>query len=242
MLDKYFSEIKEILTVVKEEEKTSLKDGANKIAEAVANGGIIHLFGCGHSHILTEEVFFRAGGLAPIRPIFYEPLMLHESAVKSSQLERENNYGKKLIENVDIKPNEVMLVLSTSGRNPVPVDVAIAAKEKGAFVIGITSIEYAKSQLSRHKKGFYLFDVVDLVIDNHAPPGDALLEHSKLEVKFAPSSTVIGSAIINGMIAESIKIMADKDVSPPVFLSGNIDGADNHNKSLIDKYSKRINF
>ncbi len=125
-------------------------------------------------------------------------------------------------------------------RNPVPVDVAHIGKAKGAFVIGITSKEYSSSQPSRHTSGEYLYDAVDLVINNHAPVGDALLSHDKVKVNFSPSSTVIGSAILNAIFAESIKYMAESGFEPPIFLSGNIEGADGHNQRLIDMYSERV--
>src|SRR5690625_3120507 len=142
LLKRYFNEIHSLLNHVEEQEFDMIKEGAKKISESIENGGIIHLFGCGHSHILTEEVFYRAGGLVPINPIFHEPLMLHESAVRASQIERENDYANCFMKDVDIRDKDIAIVLSTSGRNPVPVDVALMASDKGAYVIGITSIEY----------------------------------------------------------------------------------------------------
>lgn len=136
--------------------------------------------------------------------------------------------------------NDIVFVISTSGRNPVPIDVAHYAKEQGAFVIGMTSVEYSKSQASRHKSGQYLFSTVDHVIDTHVVIGDAILKHAKVKVPFAPISTVVGAAILNGVFAESIRIMADSDFEPPIFLSGNLEGADEHNKRLVEKYEKRI--
>ncbi|MFD1451367.1 MULTISPECIES: SIS domain-containing protein [Oceanobacillus] len=241
MIHQYFNQITDLLKTVEKEEKKAMADAAQKVAEAIQNGGIIHLFGCGHSHILTEEVYYRAGGLVPIHPIFHEPLMLHEGAVRSSDLERKNDYAKVFMEEQDIRPEDIVIILSTSGRNPVPVDAAKMAKDKGAFVIGITSIAYSSSQPSRHDSGEYLYDAVDLVIDNHAPIGDALLSHEKVKIKFSPSSTVIGAAILNAVFAASIKQMAENNYEPPIFLSGNLEGSDEHNQVLIDRYRERVN-
>ncbi|WP_144478257.1 SIS domain-containing protein [Cytobacillus oceanisediminis] len=240
MLNNYFEKIHLLLEEVMKSEQDAMEKAAGKVAEAIMNGGIIQLFGCGHSHILTEEVFYRAGGLVPIRPILVEPLMLHEGALRSSRLERQNGYAEGFMKEQDIRPEDVVFVLSTSGRNPVPVDVAQVAIENGAFTIGLTSLEYSQSQPSRHTSGKHLFNSVDLVINNHSVPGDAILAHEKVKVPFAPTSTVIGAAILNAILAESIKIMADKGFEPPIFLSGNIDGADAHNTSLVEKYQKRI--
>ncbi|MFD1039784.1 SIS domain-containing protein [Virgibacillus byunsanensis] len=240
MINQYMNKINDLLAVVEKEEHDVMNQAAQKVAEAIQSDGVIHLFGCGHSHILTEEVYYRAGGLVPIHPILHEPLMLHEGAVRSSQFERKNDYAKTFMDDQDIRQGDVIFVISTSGRNPVPVDVAEIAKKKGAFVIGMTSIEYSSSQPSRHHNGKHLYEAVDLVIDNHAPIGDALLTHENVKVSFSPSSTVIGSTILNAILAESIAIMAENNFDPPVFLSGNIEGADEHNQQLIEKYRDRV--
>lgn len=238
----YFSHIHELLQKVEANESEAMSKAAEKIAYSIKQDGIVHLFGCGHSHMLTEETFYRAGGLVPVHPILHEPLMLHEGAIQSSTLERKNNYAEQFMEEQGIQPGDVMIVFSNSGRNPVPIDVAQIAKKKGAFLIGVTSITYAESQPSRHVNGKYLHKVVDIVIDNHAPTGDAVLSHPKVAVNYGPSSTVIGAAIINNVLAESITKLAEENIDPPVFLSGNLEGADQHNEKLINKYKDRIKF
>ncbi|CEG23908.1 hypothetical protein BN1080_02915 [Planococcus massiliensis] len=240
MLKAYFEQAKERLELVEKNESERMKQAAQKVADVIQAGGIIQLFGCGHSHILTEEVFYRAGGLVPIKPIFVEPLMLHEGAVRSSQLERKNGFANTFLEDQDFRPEDLVFVLSTSGRNPVPVDVAEAARKAGAFVIGVTSKEYSQSQTSRHESGNYLFDSVDLVIDNYSVVGDAVLSYDKVKVPFGPTSTVVGATILNAIFAEAIQLMADNGFEPPIFLSGNVDGADRHNQLLIDRYRERI--
>ncbi|MEH7108964.1 SIS domain-containing protein [Bacillus sp. JJ1764] len=240
MLKQYFEKAKEKVELVEKNQMAKLKEAAEQVAKAIQNGGIIQLFGCGHSHILTEEVCYRAGGLVPINPILFEPLMLHEGAIRSSQLERQNGLAAEFMSAQDIRKEDVMFVISTSGRNPVPVDVAQMAKVKGAFVIGITSLEYSKSQPSRHESGKHLFNSVDLVIDNYSTKGDAALSYEKVSVPFGPTSTVVGAVIINAIFAEAVKMMADNGFEPPIFLSGNIDGADQHNQQLIEKYRDRI--
>ena len=114
MLTNYFEKVSNLLQLVLEKEKAQLQLAAEKVADSIENDGIIQLFGCGHSHILTEEVFYRAGGLVPLKPILFEPLMLHEGAMHSSQLERKNDYAQNFIEEYEIKPNDIVFVLSTS--------------------------------------------------------------------------------------------------------------------------------
>lgn len=240
MLSQFFEKAKQRIELVEKDEKEHMAAAAKKVADAIKNGGIIQIFGCGHSHILTEEVFYRAGGLVPIKPILIEALMLHEGALRSSHLERQNDYAEGFLKEQDIRPEDVVFVLSTSGRNPVPVDVAQAAAEKGAYVIGLTSLEYSQSQPSRHKSGKHLFNSVDLAIDNHSVKGDAILSYEKVSVPFGPTSTVVGAVILNAIFAEAIKILADYGIEPPVFLSGNIDGSDSHNNMLVEQYKNRI--
>lgn len=240
MLTTYFDKIREQLLLVEEQEKEAIGQASGKVAEALQQGGIIQLFGCGHSHILAEEVFYRAGGLVPVKPILIEPLMLHEGAVHSSQLERRTDYAEELLKQQDFRPMDVVFVLSTSGRNPVPIDFALGARSQGAFVIGLTSLDYAASQTSRHPSGKHLHDAVDLVLNNHAVAGDAVIRAATVKVPFGPTSTVIGAAILNAVFAEAIQRMADGGFEPPVFLSGNIEGGDSHNTQLIQKYRERI--
>ncbi|MGE7686839.1 SIS domain-containing protein [Peribacillus simplex] len=237
-MNSYFEEVQALLTIVGEQEKQSIKESVEHISKAVMSDGIIHLFGSGHSHILTEEVFYRAGGLAAIRPIFVEDLMLFKGASRSSQLERQNDLSEKFMHDEDIRPSDVCIVISSSGVNPVPIDVATIAKEKGAFVIGLTSPEYAKSCPSRHKQKHYLHDVVDLVIDNHISKGDTLLKSNN--ISFGSGSTVIGAVLLNMIFTQVIQTIIESGKTPPVFLSSNIEGADEHNQKIIAKYKTRI--
>jgi uncharacterized phosphosugar-binding protein len=240
MFNLYFQKLKELLSSIEKDENENLKKAAEKVAQCIQKNGIVHVFGCGHSHMLGEELFYRAGGLVPINPILIEDLMLHKGAVRSSQLEKENDFAEHFMTNVKILPHDVVIVASTSGRNPVPIDVAEFAKNKGAFVIGITSYVYTKNVTSRHKNGKYLYHTADLSIDNHIMVGDALMEHENLAVSFGSGSTVVGTAIVNGLMVEAISIMSENNFEPPIFKSGNADGAEEHNSELINKYKGRI--
>jgi uncharacterized phosphosugar-binding protein len=240
MFEQYFHKLKELLSTVEKDEKENLKKAAGRIAECIQKDGIIHVFGCGHSHILGEELFYRAGGLVPISPILIEDLMLHKGAVRSSQLEKKNDFAEQFMSEARIQPEDVVIVASTSGRNPVPIDVAEIAKKQGAFVISITSPRYAKTQVSRHKSGKYLYNSVDLSIDNHIEVGDTLMQQESLDVSFGTGSTVIGAAIVNGIMVEAIKVMVENNFNPPILKSGNVDGAEEHNKKLVEKYKNRI--
>ncbi|MBT2758700.1 SIS domain-containing protein [Mesobacillus foraminis] len=240
MIHSYFHQLKELLDIVEEKEKTAIGEASLKISDCIQSGGIIHVFGCGHSHLLGEELFYRAGGLVPVSPLFVEDLMLHKGALRSSRLEQENNYADSFMKDADIRPEDVVIVASNSGRNPVPIDAALLAKEKGAFVIGVTSLDCVGKQSSRHKDGLFLYEAVDLAINNHIPAGDALMTDERVDVSFGPGSTIIGVSIVNAIMAETVKLLADRRIDPPIFKSGNMDGAEEHNRRLIQKYQNRI--
>lgn len=240
MIVKYFEEVKKLLNQIEQQEIEEMNRAAEMISKAVQNDGIIYMFGCGHSHILTEDMYYRAGGLVPVQPILHEPLMLHEGPVTSSKLEKTNQYAATFINDFNITDQDLVILISTSGRNPVPVDVAIYANNRGAKTIGVTSIEYSSSQTSRHHDGKKLMDVVDIVINNHAPPGDAMMSHPKMAEKFTSSSTVIGSAILNSIFAEAINRMKNAGYEPPIFMSGNLEDTSEHNQALIEKYKDRV--
>jgi uncharacterized phosphosugar-binding protein len=166
--------------------------------------------------------------------------MLHEGALESSRLERTVGYGARLMVGQDVRPGEVLVVISTSGRNPVPVEVALAGRALGATVVAITSRAYSGSQPPRHPSGKRLADAGDIVIDNKIPPGDAVLAPDGYATPFAPASTVVGAAIINGFLARAIEVLTARGVQPPVFLSGNLEGADAHNIALAERYRQRV--
>lgn len=240
MIDIYFDKLKKLIAIIENEEKENLNKAAYKIADCIQNNGIVHVFGCGHSHMLGEELFYRAGGLAPINPILIEDLMLHKGAVRSSDLEKDDHFADQFTSTLILEPMDIAIVVSTSGRNPVPIDVANYVKKRGAFVIAITSVIYSKKVKSRHKSGKFLTDVADLTIDNHINIGDALMEHESLNVPFGSGSTVVGTAIVNGIMVEAINKMLKNNINPPIFKSGNADGASEHNRKLINKYKERI--
>ncbi|PFG15408.1 SIS domain-containing protein [Bacillus sp. es.036] len=240
MFSEYFNHINQALQVIEEQEVSAIKRASSAVATSIENGQIVHVFGCGHSHMMAEEVFYRAGGLAPIRPILIEDLMLHRGGLRSSALERTNDLAKEFMAHQDIQRGDVVIVVSTSGRNPVPIDVALLSKERGAYVIGVTSRKASIGQTSRHHSGKYLYEMVDLVIDHQVPSGDATMHNEKNQISFGSTSTILGMAVMNGITVEAIQQLIERGIHPPVFKSGNVDGSDEWNQTLIKKYKSRI--
>ncbi len=240
MMKEYFQKLRDLLDEVENEEQGKMREAAHEIVRCIQNGGIIHVFGSGHSHMLAEELFYRAGGLAPISPILIEDLMLHRGAVESSNLEKKSGLAKEHLSSSNILACDIVIVASTSGRNPVPIEVAEIARERGAYVIAITSPRYAETQASRHESGKYLFEIAHLIIDNHIEIGDTLLQHPKSASGFSSGSSIIGMTIVNAIMAETIQLMLEEGKEPPVFLSNNANDAGSHNQQLVDRYKERI--
>ncbi|TKD67704.1 SIS domain-containing protein [Pseudalkalibacillus hwajinpoensis] len=240
MFKEYVSIVKDSLEIIEKEEASAMNLAAEEIANSIVKDRIIHVFGCGHSHMMSEEVFYRSGGLVPIHPIFVEDLMLHKGGTRSTLFERMNGYVEDFMTEQDIRKGDVVIVVSTSGRNPVPVDVARVSKEKGAYVIGLTSRQASVGQPSRHEKGRYLYEVVDLVLDNHVTQGDAVMHDEKHNISFGSISGILGLTIMNAIVVEAIQKLIQRGIEPPVFKSGNIDGSDELNKALINRYKDRI--
>ncbi|MED3551066.1 SIS domain-containing protein [Cytobacillus praedii] len=233
----YFTEIQRLLSIVSEQEQRQIESASKIIAECFQNGGILQLFGCGHSHLLAQDTYYRAGGLVPIRPITIEPLMLHYGALTSSKNEKDPAFIKNHLENFEFKKKDVLIVISTSGCNPVPIDVALLGKEAGITVISLQSLEYMEQQ-TRHESGYRLEEVVDLVLNTHIPVGDGIL--SLQGVQYGPASTVIGSAILHALFSQVIESL-DMD-RLPVFQSANLSANQSANFALIDQYKDRIDF
>lgn len=239
LADKYYDVICEKLNKIKNTQREIISKVSGLICDATIRESIIYIFGSGHSHILAEDCFYRAGGFANVSAILYEPLMLHEGAVNSSSLERQPNMAEKILDPYPLKEGDIMFVISNSGINNVPIDCAIYAKSLGASVIAITSMQHSSSVESRHQSGLKLYQVADFVIDNFCEKGDTALYINE-EVSVAPISTICGSFILHSLFAEAASELVEKNIIPPVYISANTEKGKKHNSLIIEKYGKRI--
>lgn len=207
-------------------------------ADAVAGGGLVHVFGAGHSHMAAEEAFHRAGGLVPVNAVLVEWLMVHQGGRRAALLERQPGLGELIVSTEPVEEGDVFFVVSNSGRNPVPVEVAEAAKARKAKVVAITSRKHSEGVSARGGRGVKLADVADLVLDNHAPLGDAAVQVGDLSV--GGVSSIMTLVIIQTIVVETVKILVERGVQPPVFKSGNVDGSDEWNAEQIKRLGRRV--
>jgi uncharacterized phosphosugar-binding protein len=216
---------------------------AERMVDAIRSDRCLYSFGCSHSFMLTEELVYRTGGLALVNPIMPHGMSLDVRPVSmTSKIERVSGLGAVLADGAGIVEGDVVLVASTSGRNPVAIDLAVRARELGAYVIAITSMAYTDSVTSRHPQGLKLKDAADLVIDNASPSGDAAVKCEGLEQRIGPLSTLTGVAVVNAIVCEVVARILAEGETPPVFVSGNLDQGDAHNAKLMAANRHRIKY
>ena len=232
----YFDVLKTKLNDLIDTQSENIDQAADMIVDSFLNGGRFYAFGTGHSHLMVEELYTRAGGLAFVKPILPTEMMLHEMPTKSSALERLPGYAKAILDLYPVEEHDVFLIVSNSGRNSAPVEMAMEAHRRGAKVICITSMKHSCQVSSRQKDGKKLYEVSDLVIDNQAEYGDAAYYVGKWQVPVAGTSDFIGIAIVQTLTAAVASKLADLGHDVPVFRSGNVDGANEVNLELHMKY------
>ncbi len=221
---------------VMDRELSNIDEAARLIAQSCLNGGRFYVFGTGHSHLIAEELYLRAGGFAMVRAILPPEMMLHEMPNKSTYLERLSGYAEAMIELYEVDEKDSILVISNSGRNAVPVEMCLEAKKRGASVIAMTSMKHSGECTSRHASGKKMYEIADVTIDNCAEKGDAVFPIEGLDTGVGPTSDATGIGIAQALICEVIDRLVKAGVEPPVFKSSNVDGGDEFNAELFKKY------
>lgn len=229
--DDYIAAIADLITSRRAACGEAIKTAAELVGRCVADGGIIHLFGSGHSRLVAIDTAGRAATLTASRSI--------NSEEWPGRVERFEGLGEVILRRTDLRAEEVVVVISNSGLNPLPIDVALAASARGAKVLGIGSVEHSRAGISRHSTGQRLLDVCDVFLDTGVPAGDALFQ----PVDTAPvgaASTIMAATLMHAVIVEATRWMRDHDHEPPVRRSRNLPGGDEHNDALAARYQDRI--
>lgn len=228
---KLYEKVSDILGRIAGSQHEQICEAAALIVDSIANDGILYLLGSGHSLAIAMEGYYRAGGLAAV-DVIYDPTF--------GRIERLEGYAEILLKDYNITANSVVVIISNSGRNALPIETALWCKERGIKTVAITSMQHTMSVSSRHSSGKRLFEIADIVIDNCGVPGDAVLEIEGLPGRAVPTSGIAGMFILDSIIAQTIENLVAKGKMPPVFISANVDGGDEHNEKLLSKYRGRI--
>ncbi|WP_319532623.1 SIS domain-containing protein [uncultured Cohaesibacter sp.] len=235
MTDGYYDALIQRLTALKSAAEPAMKKAADAVVKSARSDGRIYIFGTGHSHMMAEEMHYRAGGLAITVPILAAPTMIHEGAVAGTRYERLEGVVAPIFDRYNIQPDDVLFVISNSGVNAAPIEAASIGKAIGCTVIGITSLDYSSATANGRQR---LADIADIVIDNGAPPGDAVMTIPGTELKAGPVSTAIGMTILNAIFVEVASQLAS-DGDAPIYLSANMPGAKEINQKLVERYRPR---
>lgn len=238
----YLKNIRRLLDHVEQNMTSEIDRVAQACADAIQNNGLIYFFGTGHSHMVCEEPFYRAGGFANIYPLLLPPLMLHESASESSMIEREQGIGTRVIEESPVRSGDVVFLISNSGRNAACIDAAIAARSRNAVTVAITSLNHSRAVTSRHASGKKLYEICDFVLDNGGVYGDACIHLEGMEdgAMISPTSSVIDITMLNMTMTATAEKLLSRGVPLTVFTSANAEGGDAKNAKIIEDFKKRI--
>ena len=235
LADTFFHTSNTLQAEVRRTNADTLRRAGKRIAASIAADGVLHTFGSGHSQILAAEIERRAGGLVPVSSI---------NDPADGWPEQIPGYGARLFQRYayqyDVQAGDTVLVISNSGRNASPIEVAMEAKAAGLSVIVLTSLEMSKASSSRHPSGKKLYQLGDYVLDNGGLPGDAALDAPGFAYKVGPTSTMSGALLLNLLSMEIIEQLIAMGVTPPTYVSQNADGGAAHNEALAQKYRHRI--
>ena len=230
-MSEYLEKITRNLERIETEERAALDRASTAVADVICGDGIVHVFGCGHSHLAALDAFYRAGGLACVSPVLDEDLMLHDGAAKSSRMEKTPGIAGEVFRRHGVKKGDLFVVISASGKNAAPVEMLRAAKAAGVETVAISSSEY-------RAHGGVLLDEADIPIDCKVPHGDACVEVG--EAKMGGLSTSASCFILNTILIDGAKKALARGVTPPVYVSGNVDGGTARNVALEARYFGRV--
>lgn len=237
--EEYFSKIRELVDQAERSQMDDIRRVAGLVADAVVEDRLVYIFGAGHSNLLACDTFVRAGGLANFQAMLDHGLDFGSGMRRQSGFERLPGYAEIVIQDYDIDSDDVIIVVSNSGRNPAPVGMALKAKERGATVVALTSLPHSKSVSSNDPSGKRLFEIADIVLNTGCVAGDALVKLEGLPPRVGPGSTVMGSLILNAVVVEAAKELLERGETPPVGFSGNLEEGREWNEKV---FSKRQSF
>ena len=226
MLFEYGDKIIDVIKVAEEKNKDTIKMLAEKFAENIENDKVIHTFGTGHSHMLGIELFARAGGLGNVDAMLDPDTLTAFGAQRSGAMEKTSGVSDVIYDSYKIEKGDIMIITSNSGRNAMPIEMAMRCQKEGVYVVALTNVEQSKNQTSRHPSGKRLFECADCIIDSCVPTADATLDLDG--IKTGPASSIVTMFLVNTIVSEAIKIVLSHGKRPYVFQSQNVDGFDNN--------------
>lgn len=229
--NKVFKVIRDLVDDVEATQMDNIEAAANAVAQCIKDGGIVQAWGSGHSAAGAMEVAHRAGGFIPTKRLM-EP--------SNGQYEGVEGVGTVFMKKVDVRPGDVVFIISNSGRNPLCLDIALSCKAKGGKIIAVTALDASKDLKPKHSCGKNLYEVSDIVLDNRVPEGDSCIDLDGFDGKVCGMSMITTSVLIQAVMYRAMEILVASGITPPVYKSQNIDGGREFNENLEKQYIERL--
>jgi uncharacterized phosphosugar-binding protein len=232
----YMNKVDELLHTVAEKNSENIKKLARMFADNIDQDKLIHTFGTGHSHMVGIELFARAGGLGNVDAMLDPDVLTSNGAERSCALEKLPGLADLIYDNYCIEKGDIMIITSNSGRNAMPIEMAMRCQKEGVYVVAVTNLAQSKAAVSRDPSGKRLFECADMILDNCVPAGDSLVTYGG--IKTGAGSTIASVFLVDTVVAEAIRILTSEGKKPPVFQSQNVDGF--NNDYIYAHYGNRI--
>jgi len=230
-VESYLNKVISMVELVKDKSGDAIMAAAEVVADAIQNDKGYFTFGSGHSSLVAREPYWRAGGLAITLPI-HDPM--------EGDAERLSGFAPIILARYDLTPGSAIVIISNSGLNPLPIEVAEICKARSLKVIAVTCLAQSKKSPSRHPKGKKLYEVADIVIDTQNEPGDTLMQLEGLPGKIGPISTLLGISIMDAISVQVTALLLERGITPPVLISSNIPEGDAHNKIIAESCRAKL--
>jgi len=245
MMTRYLEEIIHHLHRLHDEEQAPLLKSARMLADQIKQDKLVYVYGPGgHSNLAAQEIFYRAGGLMHINAMLDEGTLLSNGALRSTAVERTPGYGGMVVADYNLQEGDLLILINAFGINSAVIDAALEAKQRGVKIIGISSVHHAEStpenHPARHPSKKNLHDVVDVVLDSKIAAGDSVLEIVGIDQKVGAMSTFANSYLLNALVAETIHLLSQEGITPPIWMSNNVSGGDDANARFIKQFKGRI--
>lgn len=237
LLDEFFKQVSSYVQKVRNTQDPAIEAAAGLVLDTLRRGHRTFVFGSGHSNLLTEEIVDRAGQLPIFSPIFVACLLPTDYPYRRTALmERISGIAAAALDSIPVEKGDTIILISTSGRNHVPVEMALEARQRGLSVIALTSMEFSTHVASRHSSGKRLYELADIVIDSCSPKGDAVVAVPGTSARIGPLSTILGGTILHALSCEVCELMLDLGMTPPVLVSGNVDGGEEYDEKIPESF------
>jgi uncharacterized phosphosugar-binding protein len=237
---RFLDAARDLLARIEATQEASIAEASRLCADAIAGGGLVHLFGTGHSRIPVEEMFPRYGSYPGFHPIVELSMTFHTQVAGANGqrqamfIERVEGLAEQILANFELREPDVMMVFSVGGTTAVPIEMAMGARNRGVPVIAVTAVESSKASPSGHSSGTRLLDHADVILDLCTPVGDALVEIDGLDTPVGPGSTIAAVGLVNEVKARTAQALVERGAMPPVLTSASIVGPD-RSRELFDQ-------